>query len=99
MRPNDNNVLSSTWVPPGVDIDTPSAARMYDYYLDGSHNFASDRKAAEKVLAVLPQARTFARQNRGSASFRTTAGPPRARNTPVKRPLSGPTSRCPPASA
>jgi len=36
-------------------------ARMYDYYLGGAHNFAVDRAAADKVLAMLPETRTFAR--------------------------------------
>jgi hypothetical protein len=52
------------WRPSGVDTQRASAARMYDYYLGGSHHFEVDREAAEAVLAVLPEARTFARQNR-----------------------------------
>ncbi|AHH98562.1 SAM-dependent methyltransferase [Kutzneria albida] len=52
------------WRPAGVDLTRASAARMYDYYLGGAHNFAVDRQRAEEVLAVLPQARVFARQNR-----------------------------------
>jgi hypothetical protein len=34
--------------------DIPSPARMYDYYLGGKDNFAADRKAAEKVIAMMP---------------------------------------------
>ncbi|WP_412515916.1 SAM-dependent methyltransferase [Actinomadura madurae] len=30
---------------PGVDTGTPSAARMYDYFLGGKDNYASDRTA------------------------------------------------------
>jgi SAM-dependent methyltransferase len=37
---------------------------MYDYYLGGKDNFAADREAAEKVLAVLPEGREMAVQNR-----------------------------------
>ncbi|MFC7339933.1 SAM-dependent methyltransferase [Saccharopolyspora griseoalba] len=37
---------------------------MYDYYLGGSHNFEADRAAAERVLALVPETRTFARENR-----------------------------------
>lgn len=39
-----------------VDIDTtvPNAARVYDYLLGGSANFAVDREAAERNNAVLP---------------------------------------------
>jgi hypothetical protein len=56
--------LNDDWRPSGVDTERASAARMYDYYLGGSHHFEVDREAAEAVLAVLPEARTFARQNR-----------------------------------
>lgn len=54
----------ATWCPPGVDITRASAARMYDFYLGGSHNFAVDRDTARAVLAILPEAQTFARNNR-----------------------------------
>jgi SAM-dependent methyltransferase len=53
-----------TWAPAGVDPERPSAARMYDYYLGGSHNFAVDRALAEKLLAVLPEGGQIARANR-----------------------------------
>lgn len=42
----------------------PNLARMYDYYLGGSHNFAVDRAAADHAAAHAPHARTFARANR-----------------------------------
>lgn len=42
------------WVPDSVDVSQPSQARMYDYVLGGSHNFAADREAAEKVLRANP---------------------------------------------
>jgi S-adenosyl methyltransferase len=50
--------------PADVDISRPHTARMYDYYLGGKNNFAADRELAEKVLAVVPMARTAARENR-----------------------------------
>ena len=37
---------------------------MYDYYIGGKNHFATDRETAENLLAVLPQARTSARENR-----------------------------------
>jgi hypothetical protein len=40
------------WAPQETDLDRPSAARMYDYYLGGSHNFAIDRAAAEQAIAM-----------------------------------------------
>jgi hypothetical protein len=40
------------WAPQGIDLSRPSAARMYDYYLGGSHNFAIDREAAEQAITM-----------------------------------------------
>lgn len=51
-------------VPPGINPHIPSVARMYDYYLGGKDNFASDRQAAEQVLALVPETRQAARENR-----------------------------------
>ena len=34
------------WAPAEVDIGRPSVARVYDFYLGGSHNFESDREFA-----------------------------------------------------
>ncbi|NOK64348.1 MAG: hypothetical protein GFH27_549431n36 [Chloroflexi bacterium AL-W] len=44
--------------------DQPSPARMYDYYLGGSHNFEIDRQAADRVIAFFPNMRYAARANR-----------------------------------
>jgi hypothetical protein len=52
------------WLPEGLDLDRPSGARVYDYLLDGGHNFAHDRELAERVLAAMPNAREVARLNR-----------------------------------
>ena len=52
------------WMTDSVDIDRPNAARMYDYYLGGSHNFAVDRDAADQVIAVAPEVVGAARANR-----------------------------------
>jgi hypothetical protein len=46
------------------NLDVPNLARMYDYYLGGSHNFAIDREAADRALQAAPHARTFALANR-----------------------------------
>jgi hypothetical protein len=48
----------------GIDISTPHPARIYDYFLGGKDNFPADREAAEMLLAVAPEARDLARQNR-----------------------------------
>lgn len=47
-----------------VDTSVPNVARMYDYYLGGAANFAVDREAAERALAVTPEIGRFARMNR-----------------------------------
>jgi hypothetical protein len=48
-----------------ISTDKPSVARMYDYYLDGYHNFAVDREAAERVISFYPGVPIAARANRG----------------------------------
>ena len=48
----------------GVDATRPSVARMYDYYLGGSHNFAVDRELAGKVLEAWPDMPRAAQANR-----------------------------------
>ena len=53
-----------SWAPDEVDITRASVARVYDYYLGGSHNFEADRRFAEQVLAVLPEMATVAQANR-----------------------------------
>jgi hypothetical protein len=56
-------VTGEQWAP-GVDINRPSAARMYDFFLGGSHNFAVDRQAAEQVIKAIPNVREIAVANR-----------------------------------
>ncbi|GAA1712340.1 SAM-dependent methyltransferase [Kribbella yunnanensis] len=45
-------------------MSVPSAARMYDYYLGGKDNFASDRAAVEELDKVVPSTRALAINNR-----------------------------------
>jgi SAM-dependent methyltransferase len=52
------------WAPQTIDIERPSVARMYDYYLGGSHNFAVDRAAAQQMIAAVPEAPLMAQANR-----------------------------------
>jgi S-adenosyl methyltransferase len=52
------------WAPDEIDIERPAAARMYDYYLGGSHNFAADRELAEQTMQVWPDLPHIARANR-----------------------------------
>lgn len=51
-------------LPASIDLDKPNAARVYDYYLGGGHNFAVDREFAAQVLATFPEARNLARRAR-----------------------------------
>jgi SAM-dependent methyltransferase len=53
------------WAPEGIDLERPNAARMYDYALGGSHNFAVDRAMVEKVEAMMPGSSLIAHANRG----------------------------------
>ena len=42
------------WAPEEVDPSKPSVARVYDYYLGGSHNFESDRAFGRQALSHFP---------------------------------------------
>ena len=46
------------------DPDTPSVARVWDYWLGGKNNFPADRELAEKMLEINPLAAQMARDNR-----------------------------------
>jgi hypothetical protein len=52
------------WLPPEVDAEELSGARVYDYLLGGTHNFAQDRETGEEILSALPRAREVARMHR-----------------------------------
>jgi S-adenosyl methyltransferase len=52
-------------VPEGVDPTRPSPARLYDYYLGGTHNFEADRQAAEQIRQGMPELADAAWANRG----------------------------------
>lgn len=47
-----------------VDFERPSQARIYDYLLGGSHNFAVDREAAHALLSMVPEVPLIAQANR-----------------------------------
>ncbi|GIF69750.1 hypothetical protein Ais01nite_77850 [Asanoa ishikariensis] len=55
---------SSSWSPAEVDRDKPNAARVYDYYLGGGHNFAADRAMADEAIADWPELPAIMRSNR-----------------------------------
>jgi SAM-dependent methyltransferase len=52
------------WVPAGIDVNRPSAARVYDYFLGGAHNFEVDRALAEQIAAMTPSIGETMRSNR-----------------------------------
>jgi hypothetical protein len=53
-----------SWVPPGVDTKRANVARVYDYWLGGTHNFLADQDVARAIAAIEPNVRVFARANR-----------------------------------
>ena len=57
-------VQSEQGSPAGIDVERPSAARIYDYQLGGSHNFAADRQVAEQMAMLYPQVTQIAQANR-----------------------------------
>jgi hypothetical protein len=52
------------WVPEGIDTGKPSTARIYDYWLGGTHNFAVDREIARKVTEAIPDTALMMQANR-----------------------------------
>lgn len=42
-------------IPPGIDMRTPSVARMYDYFLGGKDNFTVDRESADTLVEHIPE--------------------------------------------
>ncbi|WP_243790164.1 SAM-dependent methyltransferase [Saccharopolyspora gloriosae] len=64
MNPERQSPMDLAGLTGDPDTSGPNAARMYDYYLGGSANFAVDRAAAEEQLSVLPSVATTARANR-----------------------------------
>ena len=42
-----------------ADFDRANIARMYDYHLGGSANFAVDREMADQALRIAPTERDY----------------------------------------
>lgn len=53
------------WAPPEIDLDRPNAARVYDFFLGGSHNFAADREMARMAIEMWPELPEIMQANRG----------------------------------
>lgn len=56
------------WAPEAIDTERPTAARVYDYLLGGSHNFAADRDMAHKAMIMMPDVVLQAQANRAFLS-------------------------------
>ena len=52
------------WAPPGVDPRRANTARVYDYWLGGSHNFLADQDLGRVMAAIEPNVRAITRANR-----------------------------------
>ena len=50
--------------PPGVNIQVPHSARIYDYWLGGKDNFAVDRAVGDAMVQAIPGMRHMAGENR-----------------------------------
>lgn len=53
-----------SWASDDVDIEHPSPARVYDYYLGGSHNFSVDRQMARQAIELWPDLPLVMQANR-----------------------------------
>jgi hypothetical protein len=52
------------WAPAGIDLSRPSAARVYDFYLGGFHNFAADREMGRQAVGLWPELPQIMQANR-----------------------------------
>ncbi|RBY76419.1 hypothetical protein DQ238_17150 [Geodermatophilus sp. TF02-6] len=53
-----------SWAPSEVDLSRPSAARVYDFYLGGSHNLEVDRSMAREAISLWPDLPAIMQSNR-----------------------------------
>ncbi|MGW0178051.1 SAM-dependent methyltransferase [Nocardia sp. NPDC003345] len=53
-----------SWAPEGIDLDRPSASRVYDYFVGGMHNFEIDRQLAQQIETFTPNVAETMRSNR-----------------------------------
>jgi hypothetical protein len=51
-------------IPPNIDTEVYSVARLYDFLLGGRHNFAADRALGRQLLAAEPNGRLILLENR-----------------------------------
>lgn len=56
--------MQPDWAPAELDLSRPNAARVYDYYLGGAHNFAVDRQMAQQAIDLWPDVPKIIAANR-----------------------------------
>ncbi|MEV6908868.1 SAM-dependent methyltransferase [Amycolatopsis sp. NPDC051071] len=56
--------MDPEFLPEGVDLERPNAARIYDWALGGTANWAVDREFGEQLVKAFPLIRSLARANR-----------------------------------
>lgn len=56
--------MDPRFLPDGVDLERPNAARIYDWALGGTANWAVDREFGEQLVKTFPLVRTLAMANR-----------------------------------
>ncbi|GAA3436496.1 SAM-dependent methyltransferase [Kutzneria kofuensis] len=54
----------TSWAHTYIDLDTPNAARIYDYLLGGATNSEADREMARQVIKAMPEVEYLTRANR-----------------------------------
>src|SRR5436305_15180272 len=96
----------------GVDLERPNAARIYDWFLGGTANWAIDREFGERAVKTFPMIKTGARVGgdflgRGvrylarhgvDQSLDLGSGVPTAGNFPEVAGAVNPAARCAPAA-
>ncbi|WIX80237.1 SAM-dependent methyltransferase [Amycolatopsis carbonis] len=50
--------------PESIDLDRPNAARIYDWFLGGTANWAIDREFGERAVQTFPMIKTIAKSGR-----------------------------------
>ncbi|OXM71593.1 SAM-dependent methyltransferase [Amycolatopsis vastitatis] len=56
--------MDPDFLPDAIDLDRPNIARIYDWALGGTANWAIDRQYGEQAVQAFPLAKTLARSNR-----------------------------------
>jgi S-adenosyl methyltransferase len=64
LQHGSNGPPTAEVAPPGININVPHSARIYDYWLGGKDNFAVDRAVGEAMIAAIPGMRFMAGENR-----------------------------------